>query len=70
LKNGTKLIRDEAYPAIYLCELKHDNGVIFVYKNDTKDMGLSEVIAFNELKGAKIVGVESSDSVQVIVGPR
>ena len=60
----------DKYPGIYSTELKHENGVIFVYKNETKDMGLSEAITFNNLKGAKIVGAESSNTVQITLGPR
>ena len=40
LQKGKKAVRMEKYPGIYSTELRLENGMIWVYKNETKDMGL------------------------------
>jgi len=56
------------YPLIYYQEYKHDDGIMVVYSNDTKDRALVCKIAF-ELKGLKLIDQEGTKIMNVILGP-
>jgi hypothetical protein len=46
-KVGKREARSDKHPLIYRQMYEHDDGVIIVYANETKDKGLTEEVIFN-----------------------
>ena len=55
-------------PKIYFQEYKHDDGIMLVYSNESKNKVLDCKIAY-DLKGLKLVDYEGTKIVNVILRP-